>query len=64
MFKSIAWSILKPIIRSWLQNRALVLPVAKRNEIAGRLKLSGVQVGEVNAEIIKQALEEVETFKP
>lgn len=64
MLKQMAWGMLKPLLRSWLGNRALILPQSKRVEAARRLNLTEAQVAEVNSLIIAQALEELERFRP
>lgn len=45
----------KPI-REWLSNRALVLPMLKRNELATKLKVSPLVVAAIEEELRKQVL--------
>ena len=64
MFKSIAWNLLKPVIRKWLQERALVLPAAKRAEAARRFKVGEDVIVGVNGYMIDEALSELDKFRP
>lgn len=64
MLKSLAWAILKPVVTTWLQTRALQLPISKLAEIAKKLNVDIAVVNMVNDAIKAEALTELDRFKP
>lgn len=64
MFKRVAWGMIKPLLVDWLRTRALVIPVARRREIARKHGASEEVVEAIEVTLREQALAEVEKFKP
>lgn len=64
MLKRWAWQMAKPIVVEWLRDRALVIPAKKRAEIAKKVGVAIVQVEEINAMLIANALDELDRFRP
>lgn len=63
MIKSLAWKIIKPHIRKWLTERALVLPDAKVTELCFKAKIQKEEVLIANAALASHALDELEKLE-
>lgn len=62
--KQIAWGLVKPVVKDWLQQRALAIPAAKKAEIAAKLGTTPEMVTLINQELAAQAVAEFDKFKP
>lgn len=61
--KGWAWALLKPFLATWLQDRALTIPLAERKTWASRLKVSDDTLTLIEGLFKDKALAELDKVK-